>query len=304
MIEVQITDKQLYNRMKSFASYHSDITGVCAFRNELLETLRENGVEIDQEIIAESRKRPLPTITIVDGNVIKLQNAPAEMLYYCGVRSEFDPTVSVRFMHEIDLILRNKLVKADKKFLDVYGKLGYRDKIESLVCAKVKFHGKGKLTDFIDSSLTLQSMKFPDTIKKEVKYKQMLVKIIAHPNNNPTDSSAVIENDRFNEAYAIECDRNGIPLPGRMICLRFYNRPIILKSILFIGNKINIACQRISEIGNGILVSYDPLILPEGLSLSCDTAYSPPNRSIPADLYRNALFEFQCRYDFIYGTEE
>jgi hypothetical protein len=305
MIEVQIKDKALYERLKEFSSYHSDLTGVCAFRPELFEMLKENGVEMDEAAVNEvNAKKPLPSITIVKKNVIKLENAPAEMLYFCGVRSEFDPTVSVRFMHEIDLILRNRLVRVDKRFLEVYSKLGYRDKISTLVCSKVPFKGKGKLIDFIDGSLTLQSMKFPDVAKKDIKYKQMLVKIISHPSNNPTESLVVLEGDRYNEAYAVECNRDGIPLQGKLICLRFYNRPLILKSILFTGNKINIACQKISEINGDTLMCYDPLVLPKGLSLDGDTAYSPPNRSIPADLYRNALFEFQCRYDFVYGEEE
>jgi hypothetical protein len=302
LIEVQIKEKELYERLKGQASYCSDLTQVCAFRDEMLEVLQESGVDVDHRY-AKAIKPKEPVLTIVQKNVMKIVDGSAEMLYFCGVRSEYDPTISVRFMHEINLLLNAGLVKTDEKFREVYGKLGYRDKINALVCAKVKLQGKGKLVDFIDGELSLQSMKFPDVKEKEMLYKQMLVKVIRRPNDNSTDSSVVLEGDRYHEAFAVECTKEGVPIPNRMICLRFYNRPVILRSILYEGSKINIACRKITELHGDVLSTYDPLVIPNGLDLRKDVAYSPPNRSIPADLYRNALFEFQCRYNYTYGND-
>ena len=303
MIEVQIKDERLYNELKQYASYSSDLTKVCSFRDEMLEFLKEKGVEVDPKY-ENNRLKQKAVLSITGRNVMELQNAPAEMLYYCGVRSEFDPTISLKYMNEINHLLNNNLIDVDQKFLDVYTKLSYRDRIDSLVCANVRFHGKGRLIDYIDGSLTLQSMRFPEAKEKVVNYRNMLVKVIKGPGHNSTDSQVVKEYERFDEAYVILCDKEGIPIANRYMVLRFYNRPVILKSILYEGNKINISCKKISEGRNGVFIVYDPIILPKGLNLRREVVYSPPNRKIPADLYRNALFEFQCRYNFVYGKEK
>ena len=315
MIEVQIRNESVYNELKPLASYASDLTRVCAFRDELLQTLQENGVEVDSDvqhsIIGNAKK---PFLTVVNGNVMKLENAPAEMLYFVGVRSEFDPTISVRFMHEVKTLLDQGLVTADAKFKELYCHLGYRSKVSELVCAKVKFQGKGKLVDFVDPSLTVQSLKFPDTKQKQVKYRQIQVKCVMYPgssrlNLEPKEgdnvqsgkySAPYVEFNQYWECFVVQCDRNGKPIEDGQhdMVLRFYNRPLILKSVLYVGNRFNIACGRVTETREGYLSCYDPLILPKGMDLREDIAYSPPNRAIPADLYRNALFEFQLRYDF------
>ena len=305
MIEVQIYNEEVYQKLKPLASYASDLTRVCAFRNELLDTLHDNGVEVDEETIHAIRDfKKTPILTIENGNIMRLNNASAEMLYFVGVRSEFDPTIPVRFAQEVGLILNSKLCKVDNKFREVYNKLGYRSKISELISANVRMQGKGKLIDFIDKDLTIQSLRFPDAREKEIQYKQLLVKVLKLPNKQKQDDlgDAIYDGRRYWEAMVVRCDKERRALdpknPDNIMILRFYNRPIILKSILYPGNRFNIACSKITETQDGFLSCFDPIIIPEGLNHSKKTAYLAPTRSIPADLWRNALFEFQIRYNY------
>ena len=84
MIEVQITDLEKYEELKKYASYNSDITHVCSFRDEMAELLGSFGINFN----AQQNKKDLnekenliPILTIQGKNVMKLDNAPAEMLF-------------------------------------------------------------------------------------------------------------------------------------------------------------------------------------------------------------------------------
>ncbi len=285
MIEVQIKNEELYKRLKQYAIYSSDLTHVCSFRDELEPMLQESGIF---DIFRDERNRKmsssLPKLTIVNGNVMKLEGAPAEMLHFVGVRSEMDPTIPVSRMHEVHLLVAAGLVEPDERFKRLYSRLGYRDKIESLVCAKVRFRELGKLTDYIDPSATFQSMKFNDCREKPLVYRQMNVKIV----------KALEPKEKWDE---IVCQTTDTAKPQRII-LQFYNRPIILKSIAFLENRISIAFSKITETPYGSLRTIDPVILPKGLEFIKDVAVGPKSRQIPADLWRNAYYEFMFRYNF------
>ena len=276
MIEVQIKSRELYNELKQYASYCSDLTLVCSFRNELSDLLKEYGV-IFNEI---KKEKIMPTLTITGKNIMKLENAPAEMLYFVGVRSEYDPTIPIKYMNEVRLLIKHGLVKRSDRFNKLYSKLGYRSKIQDLIAANVKFYGKGKVTDFVDPEATIQSLKFNEATEKPIVYKQMKVKIL----------SGLEKKDKYDEFI-------GKDQSGNRIVLRFYNRSIILKSIAFKGNEISIATTKVQVQSNDDHVIYDPIILPEDLLFIKDIMYSPNNRKIPIDLWRNIFYEFKYRYE-------
>lgn len=279
MIEVQIKSKELYNELKQYASYCSDLTLVCSFRDELSDLLKEYGVAFEEI----KKEKTTPTLTITGRNIMKLENAPAEMLYFVGVRSEYDPTIPIRCMNEVRLLIKNGLVNRTERFNKLYSKIGYRSKIHDLISANVKFYGKGKLTDYIDPDATIQSLKFNDCVEKPIIYKQMKIKIL----------TPLEKKDKWDEF-------TGKNQSGNRVVLRFYNRSIILKSIAFKGNEISIATTKVLVQSNDDHVVYDPIILPEGLNLIKDIMYSPKSRAIPIDLYRNALYEFLYRYEAEY----
>lgn len=278
MIEIQITDEKVYNRLKKYAIYSSDLTRVCSFRDELANLLIENDLEVNVD--ENSTEKIIPTLTIQGRNIMKLQNASSEMLYFVGCRSEYDPTISVKNMNEVAKLVENNLVETDEKFNNIYSKMGYRSKINELVCANVKFYGKGKLTDYIDGDLTITSAKLPDHNEKPIVYKQMEVTI----------TDPIEKKDKYDEFI-------GKDKYGSKIILRFYVRNPILKSIAFKGNKINIASTKIIVEDNNDHIIYDPIILPKGLTYVKDIIYSPKNRKIPVDLWRNLYYEFMFRYN-------
>lgn len=276
MIEIQIKDEKLYYELKQYANYHSDLTKVCSFRDELADLLKDKGLEFNYE----NKNKIKPLLDIQGRNIMKLVNAPAEMLYFVGVRSEYDPTIPIRCMHEVSLLIENNLVDLSDNFKEVYSKLSYRDKISELISAKVKFYGKGALIDFIDPDLTIQSLQINDCKEKDLAFKQLSLEV-----TEPIEELA-----KYHEIKAIE------PSTGHKYTLRFYSKAIILKSIAFKGNKINISTNKIIE-QNGSYVVYDPFILPKGLMYIKDVMYTPPGRKIPVDLYRNAMYEFMYRYN-------
>lgn len=299
MIEIQIRDEQLYCSVKQYAEYSSDLTRVCSFRDEMAPLLQEVGIQVE---VKNPVKKELPVLTIKGKNIMELKNAPAEMLHYVGVRSEYDPTIAVTMMHEVSILVENHLVQCDERFKELYGKLGYRGKIQQLVCASVKFYGKGKLLDFIDGGLSIQSLNFPDCKTKSIPYKQLRVKI-TELNGKWDDLSLQADGDvvkheaKWDEVHGFQCDSQGAPMKDGKIIIRFYQRPIILRGILFKGNRINILCPKISET-DGSLLTYDPIIIPDGLKMREDVMITPPNRKIPALLYRNAYDEFKLRYNY------
>lgn len=286
MIEVQIKNNNLFNKLKKYAIYSSELTHVCSFRNELENLLLNEGLteiykgdKIAQK--SSEMEKEIPILTITGRNIMKLENATSEMLHFVGVRSEFDPTIPVRNMKEVALLINNGLIKPDDKFNNLYTKLSYRDKISSLVCANVKFYSVGKLIDFIDPNATFTSLKFNDCNEKQLCYKQMTVKIIKDIKNY----------DKYDE---LTCQ---IVNSEQKIILRFYNRPLVLKSISFLNNIINIACNKITEDNYCVLRTIDPIILPRDLDFIKSTYVSPKTRQIPADLWRNAYYEFMYRYE-------
>lgn len=277
MIEVQIKSRELFNELKQYANYSSELTLVCSFRDELAELLKEYGVNDFEE---KEKIEKIPILDITGRNIMKLEGAPAEMLYFVGVRSEFDPTIPIRCMNEVRLLIKNNLVECTEKFNKLYSKLGYRSKISDLISANVKFYNKGKLVDYIDSNLTIQSLKFTDCIEKPIVYKQVNMKIL----------SPLVKKDKYDEFI-------GKDSYGNNIVLRFYNRSNILKSIAFKGNEISIATNKVLVQNNNDHIIYDPIILPKNLNFTKDIMYSPTNRTVPIELYRNALYEFMYRYE-------
>lgn len=286
MIEVQIKSKKLYEELKSYANYNSDLTQVCSFRNELYELLKEKGLEFDDKTIEKiSQETVTPILDITGKNIMKLINAPAEMLYFVGVRSELDPTIPIRCMNEVSLLIKNKLVKPTDKFSNLYNAMSYSNKISDLICSNVKFYGKGKLLDYLDGDLTIRSLNISKCREKILHYKQLKLKVL----------SPIIEKDKYLEINCIEINEN-ITERTKYI-LRFYNKNNrLLNSIAFQNNIFSISTSKITEDKLGNFIIYDPIILPKGLDFTEDIMYSPISRAIPIDLYRNALYEFKYRY--------
>lgn len=284
MIEIQIKDEKTYNALKVYASYSSDITRVCSFGDGFEPTLKEYGLtDIYRGDDAKLTSGSLPTLTIVRGNVMKLEGAPADMLAFVGVRSEFDPTIPLRNIEEVGLLVKNKLVKPTDSFNALYSKMGYRAKISDLVCAKVKFSRfGGSLLDFIDGDLTINSLKVNDPNVKPIPLKQVKVRV----------TGTLEAKDKFDQVMCKMEDSS-----GSNIILKFYNRPAILKSLLFPGNIFTIACPKITEAYDETLQTIDPIITPAGLDYISTANVGPKSRQIPADLWRNAYFEFMFRYN-------
>ena len=299
MIEVQIRDEEVYQKVRQYASYKSDLTHVCAFRDELAPLLFDMGVDVPrseaERVVREADK---PYLTITSGKVPTVRNAPAEMLHFLGVRSEFDPTVPMHAIHQLHQVLKWGMIKPDKEFHSVYAKMGYRNHISELIAANVRIPGKGKLVDLVDGDLTVQTLGFGQVEPKVSSFKNFLLKVRMHHSTlNDPNPLAVVELDRYWEAEAYECGRDGRADMNRIVTLRFYNRPIVLKSILFDGNRINVAAQKVTEIREGVLAVANPVILPAGAKMLQDVWYTPPNRKIPADMWRAAMDEFLLRYD-------
>lgn len=280
MIEVQV-NPEIYDEVKMYASYHSDITHVCAFRDELIDLIKNYGIEIEKDEESEQKR---PVLTIQGKNVMKLEDAPAEMLHFVGVRSEFDPTIALRNMNYVHKLISSNLVQLDSKFKELYSPMKYRSKINELVCANVKFYGKGKLTDFIDGDLTIQSMKFNECNEKSISYKQLSL----------TVKEPIVDEGKI---WTIKCETYNERIK-RAVLLKFYSKSNLLRSIAFKGNKIGISTTKVLQDKEYNYVINDPIILPNpNFTMDEDIMLTPKTRAIPVDLWRNALFEFMYRYD-------
>lgn len=276
MIEVQLNQDD-YNKLKKYASYSSDRTLVCAFRNELKNKLDELNIDYDKEQIINE-----PTIlTIVNGNCMKLENATLDVLNYVGARSEFDTTISVRFMHEVKNLIDNNLVGVDDKFSEVYSPMTYRSKIKDLVCAKLRFQGRGRLIDYVDPEATIMSLKLNDTIDKHIAYKQLEL-IVETP----------FKKENKERYFTSKCRDS----QNKMYDIRVYSINPVLNSLFIKDNKVNIITTKIS-FANGKNTIYDPTILPNGLNIISEEWKRPRTRQIPAELWRNAYWEFMYRYE-------
>ena len=181
MIEVQINDLEKYEELKKYASYNSDITHVCAFRDEMSELLGSFGINYNAQQNKkdiENNKTIIPTLSIQGRNIMKLENASAEVLYYVGVRSEFDPTIPIKNMFEVNELIKNNVVQIDDKFKKLYSPIGYNAKIGDLISANVRFYKIGKLTDYIDKDSTIRGLNFAAAKEIKVQYKIFKIKIL------------------------------------------------------------------------------------------------------------------------------
>ena len=57
MIEVQLKNKELFDNLKYYASYASELTLVCAFRDEMADMLKSYNVEFDDSELKKKRKK-------------------------------------------------------------------------------------------------------------------------------------------------------------------------------------------------------------------------------------------------------
>lgn len=279
MIEVQIKDRAKYNELKQYAGYSSDLTQVCSFRDEIAPILEENGIAFDKPEVSKDK----PKITIQGKNIMKLVNASPEMLYFVGCRTEFDPTIPVRYMDEVVQLIEQKLVVRTKRFNEVYSPIGYRAKISELVCGGVKFYGKGRLYDFIDKDLTFQSMNFNSCKENKIYYKQMKVRVL-----EPMEDKG--------KYMQVKASYGKQPVIIRIYGGKTNN---LLKSIFYKNHEVNIATSKVTDAdisGGKTLMVFDPIILPEGMHYRYASVFTPPNRKIPYDLYRFARSEFMYRY--------
>lgn len=316
MLEAQLTKEQL-SILGGYAIYKSEITGVCSFNDRLMNLLQSMGVPFqildsegfpvnmdgDQETIPDTSlaqtvlKVEKPLATIVRRNVIKIEHATPEVLHFCGVQSEYDPTISVRDVGQLHALLKSGVVKADQSFEQLYAPLNYRGKLQDLVCANVGLKGKGKLLDYLDGTLTFMSMKFNDRKEKITQLKCMDVEAVVPKNGDGVVQAA----ERGVNVYLMEL--KGGHRSGQGLIAHFYSVPPVLRSIFVPGAVVHLGLYRIREGKNGVLLTDDPVIFPDGLQMDEMTFVSPPNRSVPADLWRNAFFEFQMRYDTSWRTK-
>lgn len=301
MVEAQLNNEQ-FEHLSRYALYSSKNTLVCSFNDRMISMLKsnnvdfvhldENGFPISENVYIQM-KRAVPTISIVRNKVMLLQNATPEIMHFCGIRSESDPTVPLSHVGRVHMLLKEGLLNADEKFADLYTPMGYRGKIKDLICAEIKFYGKGRITDFIDGDLTVQMMHFVDAKVKEIMYKCMSVEAVV-PDSVETP---MVETGRSNTVYLMELDKDG-KRTGFGIEAQFFSTPAILRSIFLPGWCGRIACSKIREGRNDkVLNVTDPIILPNDLVMHSEEFVSPPDRKIPADLWRYAYYEFNMRYD-------
>lgn len=305
MIEAQLTQEQ-YDLLSGYAAYSSPMTRVCSFGDRLSHLLKEQGVSfqfLDAEGFPLEEWRTVdswghfvpsqqkPVATIIRKNVIKIEHASPELLHFCGIQSEYDPTVSIRDLDRLSLLIKAGAVQTDEVFEKTYTKLSYNNKIESLVCANVSLRGKGKLTDYISANLTFRSTTFNAPKEKPLHFKLMDVEAVVPKNGEGTVQAA----DRGVLVYLMEL-KNG-KRTGQGVIAHFYTAPPILRSIFVPGSVTTIGIQKLKEDSRGVFLTDDPVIFPSELKLNDMVWVSPPDRKVPADLWRNAYHEFQLRYD-------
>ena len=277
MIEIQIKDEKLYKKYKEFSSYHSDYTKVLELRDEMYDALIDDGLHVEKEQIEYQK----PVFTIQGRRIMKILNATPEMLYYLGVRTINDTTIANQDMRQVYELASQGLVDVDEKFRNVYSHLGYRNKINELICSTLYYRDSGRLTDQIDGVSTIQSMKLPDVVERDIPIHEKEIII----------SGQIVD---YKKTWVI----TGKTKEGENVRITFYNKPQVLRSIAFPGHKINIAFPK-AEFDKGTYYITDPLILPKGFKIFPYKGYRSPNpRKIVSLHFLNAYWEFKIRNEF------
>lgn len=278
MLEVQITDKKLYEKYKEFASYSCDYTGVLELREELLESLKSDGVKIDENLIERAEK---PILTIQGRRIMKILHASPEMLYFLGVRTMNDTTIANQDMRQVYELISQGLVDVDEKFKNVYSYLGYRNKVNELICSTLYYRDSGRLTDYVEGTSTIQTMNLPDIASRDIEIHEKEIVI----------TSQIID---YKRTWVITGKTND----GDMVRITFYNKTQLLRSIAFPGHKITIAFPK-ADFRKGTYYLTDPLILPKGFSIFPYKGYkSPKPRQIVSLHFLNAYWEFKVRNEY------
>ena len=302
MIEIQIREKEKYDKLKHNASYFSDITRICQFRDEMRPLLVDNDIFNESNVFLEtSYNKPAqkPTLTIRGRNVAALKGASAEMLHFVGCRSEVDPTIALKDIGRLKYLIDSDLVEVDEKFLNAYSTMSYNSKVGELICANVSFYRVGRITDKLDKDLTMRAFRFSEAVEQVVKYRQFNNLEVIGP-LEISGNIAIIPCKQANSDSLNTDDGNS----KQIIKIKFYGPTDILKSISFKGNIINVATKKISSfydktIKKEVVMINEPIIVPNGLDFSREVVYTPPFRgsasNIFADQWRMAWNEFQIR---------
>lgn len=290
MVEVQL-NQALYDALKSYAGYHSDVTRVCAFRDSLVPLLLEHGVPLEHDCRMRVGVDRKATISVVQGKVMKVDHAEPDMLLFLGCGSEMDPTVSIFDIQQVKILLDAGLLIPNTDFLELYGPMTMSGHVGELVCSGVRVRGTGRLVDFLNKSATLQSLNILDAKVKPVNI------LTVHGEVQPLPGGdGHVNGDRYVSA-TVKAE-NGIRVEAR-----FFSRSPLLLSELRPGNRITLGVtkvvERMEKTGDGreqeVWYVSDPMFLPRGLRLECMDFLSPSRRGVPAALWRCAVHEALLR---------
>lgn len=297
MLELQVSDENVYKKLKEYSIYHSDRTHVLLISDKFKEMIKENAISHYQEYnelgkIDNEIKGSKPILTIKGKNIMELVNASDSMMHFVGIRSASDPTIPIVYTSRVLKLIENDLIELDDKFQKLYYKLVYKNKINELVCANVKFSRIGRLTDYIEGELPITSLKFGSIDKKNPKTGESLATYKEVKINYRQLQLELIE--RYNTDGYIKCKICNSS-SNQVVLIRFFTKVPLLRSILYKGATINVAASKIRENRDYDWVIDEPIILPEGLDYREDTTVTTIKRDIPADHFRNAYYEFVLR---------
>lgn len=280
-LEVQITDKKVFEVVRLYSDYSSSLTGVCSLSSNGVRALNAKHPKILEPFLNKEdeqslqRGLPRPTVVIKDNKVL-IENGDIEILSFLDVRSLFKPEVKIVNLSKVFDLIRSGVLQTDPTFDEVMTPIDPDTPLTELLSSHGRMRFRGRLWSLADlKDFTVRDLEFGSRERIEKRFmtlKDLVVK------------------EFYPESKTVHLIKPGSPTP--YIARFFYVTPNMV-SLLEKGRRVTLAAERAYGSTQDNYSLLDPMIIPRGHSIKRTVVLKSP-RSYPTAIYNAAYAE--CLY--------
>lgn len=274
MLEVQIKDRELFNKLKEFASYSSEITKVLCLPDSY-----RNKIPVEYSVSQVIDDKP---VLKYDNEKIKIEPMTDEIRCYLDMFKNWQYSVSLKSMEKLQSLVDGNAVAIDGSFKAEFNRLSVSAKVKDLSISSKRYKVNGKMFSFS----SIEDVRLVDLFRgitfTEKKMVSKKIKVIDFANG--TDSRM---RNRVELSFQCEDDNGDIASKSTYI----YKNIDPIMTLLNDSNEVNVLFDK-----NNNIITF----LPKDMRVNSIKVYSQSKSSkkiakLPVSMFRLAYAEYLIR---------
>ena len=274
MLEVQIKDRELFNKLKEFASYSSEITKVLCLPDSY-----RNKIPVEYSVSQVIDDKP---VLKYDNEKIKIEPMTDEIRCYLDMFKNWQYSVSLKSMEKLQSLVDGNAVAIDGSFKAEFNRLPVSAKVKDLSISSKRYKVNGKMFSFS----SIEDVRLVDLFRgitfTEKKMVSKKIKVIDFANG--TDSRM---RNRVELSFQCEDDNGDIASKSTYI----YKNIDPIMTLLNDSNEVNVLFDK-----NNNIITF----LPKDMRVNSIKVYSQSKSSkkiakLPVSMFRLAYAEYLIR---------